>query len=42
MARRPSSVRCNVFLVGRVFASGARLYMAAIAVSMILFTNIDP
>ncbi|WP_373949854.1 sodium:solute symporter [Vibrio pomeroyi] len=31
-----------MYLVGRVFASGARLYMAAIAVSMILFTNINP
>ena len=30
-----------MYLVGRVFASGARLYMAAIAVSMILFGNID-
>ncbi|WGL16318.1 sodium:solute symporter [Microbulbifer bruguierae] len=29
-----------VYLVGRVFASGARLYMAAIAVSMILFNDI--
>lgn len=31
-----------MYLVGRVFASGSRLYMAAIAVSMILFTNINP
>jgi Na+/proline symporter len=30
-----------VYLVGRVFASGARLYLAAIAVSMILFANIE-
>ncbi|GMG87915.1 sodium:solute symporter [Biformimicrobium ophioploci] len=30
------------YLFGRVFASGARLYMAAIAVSMILFGNIEP
>lgn len=29
-----------MYLVGRVFASGARLYMAAIAVSMILFNDI--
>ena len=29
-----------MYLFGRVFASGARLYMAAIAVSMILFGNI--
>ncbi|NNJ72602.1 MAG: sodium/solute symporter [Enterobacterales bacterium] len=31
-----------MYLVGRVFASGARLYMAAIAVAMILFQNVDP
>ncbi len=30
----------GMYLVGRVFASGARLYMAAIAVSMILFSGI--
>nr|WP_136252705.1 sodium:solute symporter [Ningiella ruwaisensis] len=30
-----------VYLSGRLFASGARLYMAAIAVAMILFGNID-
>ena len=30
----------SMYLLGRVFASGARLYMAAIAVSMVLFTNI--
>ena len=30
-----------VYLVGRVFASGARLYMAAIAVAMILFQNVE-
>lgn len=30
-----------MYLIGRVFASGSRLFMAAIAVSMILFTNID-
>ncbi|MDH5432867.1 MAG: sodium:solute symporter [Gammaproteobacteria bacterium] len=29
-----------MYLIGRVFASGARLYMAAIAVSMILFSDI--
>ncbi|MHC6526453.1 sodium:solute symporter [Vibrio proteolyticus] len=32
----------SMYLIGRVFASGSRLYMAAIAVSMILFTNIEP
>ncbi|MBC3765650.1 sodium:solute symporter family transporter [Neptunicella marina] len=31
-----------MYLFGRVFASGARLYMAAIAVSMILFGDIAP
>ena len=29
-----------MYLFGRVFASGARLYMAAIAVSMVIFQNI--
>lgn len=32
----------TVYLVGRLFASGARLYMAAIAVAMILFGDIAP
>jgi SSS family transporter len=31
----------SVYLVGRLFASGARLYMAAIAVAMILFGDIE-
>jgi len=31
-----------MYLIGRLFASGARLYMAAIALSMILFTDIAP
>jgi solute:Na+ symporter, SSS family len=31
-----------MYLVGRVFASGARLYLAAIAVSMIVFADIAP
>lgn len=30
-----------MYLLGRVFSSGARLYMAALAVAMILFGNID-
>ena len=30
-----------MYLMGRVFASGARLYMAALAVAMILFGNIE-
>ena len=31
-----------MYLCGRVFASGARLYMAALAVAMILYGNIQP
>lgn len=31
-----------MYLVGRIFASGARLYLAAIAVSMILFLDVTP
>ena len=31
-----------MYLVGRIFASGARLYLAAIAVSMIVFADIAP
>ena len=31
-----------MYLVGRIFASGARLYLAAIAVSMILYADIEP
>ncbi|MDT0595358.1 sodium:solute symporter [Glaciecola petra] len=31
----------TVYLVGRLFASGSRLYMAALAVAMILFGNIE-
>ena len=40
----PTAMRAagGVYLVGRLFASGARLYLAAIAVSMILFSNIEP
>lgn len=30
-----------MYLVGRLFAGGSRLYLAAIAVSMILYSNID-
>jgi SSS family transporter len=37
-ARRDVGV---MFLVGRLFASGARLYMAALALSMILFYDIE-
>jgi solute:Na+ symporter, SSS family len=31
-----------MYLVGRVFAAGARLYMAALAVSMVVFLDIAP
>lgn len=31
---------CTVYLVGRLFASGARLFMAALAVAMILFGDV--
>ncbi len=38
-ARRAAAV---MYLIGRIFASGARLYLAAIAVSMILFLDMTP
>ncbi len=38
-ARRAAGV---MYLVGRILASGARLYLAAIAVSMILFLDVSP
>lgn len=31
-----------MYLIGRVFANGARLYMAALAVAMMVFFNIEP
>ena len=31
----------GMYLIGRIFASGSRLFLAAIAVAMILFSNID-
>lgn len=31
-----------MYLVGRIFASGARLYLAAIAVSMVMFLDVEP
>lgn len=39
----PNAMRAAgaMYLVGRLFASGARLYLAAIAVAMILFSNIE-
>lgn len=38
-ARRAAA---GMYLVGRILASGARLYLAAIAVSMIIFLDIEP
>ena len=38
-ARRAAAA---MYLIGRIFASGARLYLAAIAVSMILFLDVTP
>lgn len=38
-ARRAAA---GMYLVGRIFASGARLYLAAIAVSMIMFLDVAP
>ncbi len=32
----------GMYLIGRVFASGARVYIAAIAVAMMLFFNVEP
>lgn len=39
----PGTMRAagGMYLVGRLFASGSRLYLAAIAVAMILFSNIN-
>lgn len=39
VARRAAGA---MYLVGRIFASGARLYLAAIAVSMVMFLDIEP
>jgi Na+/proline symporter len=39
--RRAMRAAGAMYLVGRVFASGARLYLAAIAVSMIMFANVE-
>jgi solute:Na+ symporter, SSS family len=38
-ARRAAAA---MYLVGRILASGARLYLAAIAVSMMIFLDVDP
>ncbi len=38
-ARRAAA---GMYLVGRILASGARLYLAAIAVSMIIFLDVEP
>ncbi len=39
VARRAAGL---MYLIGRVFASGARLYLAAIAVSMVMFLDVEP
>ena len=39
--RRAMRAAGGMYLVGRIFASGARLYLAAIAVSMIMFANVE-
>jgi Na+/proline symporter len=39
IARRAAGA---MYLVGRIFASGARLYLAAIAVSMVMFLDVQP
>ena len=39
--RRAMRAAGAMYLVGRIFASGARLYLAAIAVSMIMFANVE-
>ncbi len=39
---RAMRAAAGMYLVGRIFASGARLYLAAIAVSMIMFADIQP
>ncbi len=40
---KPATMRAAgaMYLIGRVFASGSRLFLAAIAVAMILFSNIE-
>lgn len=40
-SRRAMRWAGGMFLVGRVFAGGARVYLAAIAVSMVMFASID-
>lgn len=39
VARRAAGA---MYLVGRILASGARLYLAAIAVSMVIFLDVEP
>jgi solute:Na+ symporter, SSS family len=39
IARRAAGA---MYLVGRILASGARLYLAAIAVSMVMFLDVEP
>ena len=38
----PWAPAAGMYLVGRILASGARLYLAAIAVSMIIFLDVTP
>ncbi|MCP5385206.1 MAG: sodium:solute symporter [Novosphingobium sp.] len=40
-SRRAMRWAGGMFLIGRVFAGGARVYLAAIAVSMVMFASID-
>ncbi len=39
---RAKRAAAAMYLVGRVFASGARLYLAAIAISMMIFLELSP
>lgn len=40
-SRRAMRAAGLMFLIGRVFAGGARVYLAAIAVSMVMFASVD-
>lgn len=40
-SRRAMRAAGAMFLIGRVFAGGARVYLAAIAVSMVMFASVD-
>jgi solute:Na+ symporter, SSS family len=39
---RAKRAAAGMYLIGRILASGARLYLAAIAVAMIVFADIEP